>query len=128
VRRLACLVALLVAGCGADEERPAAAPALADLTVRVDRDGDGGKPARTAQVRCAAPGDSPACRAVAALKASELEPPAGGVACSQLYGGPETARITGTLRGKRVDASFSRENGCQIARWEAAAPVLRAAG
>lgn len=37
--------------------------------------------------------------------------------CTQQYGGPQRARITGTWRGKKVDARFDRTDGCQIARW-----------
>jgi hypothetical protein len=40
------------------------------------------------------------------------------VACTEIYGGPATARVRGTLQGKPVDARFSRTNGCEIARWE----------
>jgi Subtilisin inhibitor-like len=44
--------------------------------------------------------------------------------CSMLYGGPETARVTGTWRGRQVNESYSRSNGCQTARWERMEPVL----
>ena len=112
-------VACLALGCGSDDdEQPAAAPALADLSVTVDRDGKGGKPAQTTTVRCATAAESPRCEKVAALKLSDLEPASGATACTELYGGPETATITGTLRGERVDERFSLEDGCQIARWE----------
>jgi hypothetical protein len=39
------------------------------------------------------------------------------VACSQIYGGDQKATVKGTLKGDPIDASFSRENGCEIARW-----------
>jgi hypothetical protein len=129
VRRLAltCLaLALLAAGCGSDDdEEPAAAPAFADLRVKVDRDGKGGKPAETTTVRCSSPDESPQCEKVAVLRLADLEPVPGATACTELYGGPETATITGTLRGEPVDLSFSRVNGCEIARWDAARALLR---
>ena len=62
------------------------------------------------------------------MKAATFEPTPGDVACTELYGGPETATVKGTLRGKAVDASFSRNNGCEISRWDAAAELLGAAG
>ncbi|MEV7425456.1 SSI family serine proteinase inhibitor [Streptomyces sp. NPDC091212] len=46
--------------------------------------------------------------------------------CTMMYGGPATARITGTWQGRRVDASFSKANGCEISRWRALEPVLPA--
>jgi hypothetical protein len=117
----------LLAGCGRDEQ--AAAPArLAELTVTVDRDGDGSARPKTAAVRCAAEGDSRACRAVAALHAKAFAPTPGDVACTEIYGGPETATVKGTLRGEAVDARFSRVNGCEIARWARVERLLGAAG
>jgi hypothetical protein len=40
------------------------------------------------------------------------------VACTEIYGGPQEAEVRGTFRGRRVDARFSRTNGCEIARWD----------
>jgi hypothetical protein len=118
VALIAC--AALIAGCGEDDEPPAAAPAasVADLTVEVE---PGGK---TATVRCDAPED---CPEVDALDPKVFEPTAGDVACTQQFGGPETATVKGTFKGEQVDARFGRQNGCEIARWEDAAPLLEAA-
>jgi hypothetical protein len=44
--------------------------------------------------------------------------------CTQIYGGPETARIVGTWAGQAVDARFSRVDGCEIARWRALTGLL----
>ena len=57
-----------------------------------------------------------------------FEPVPGDTACTEQYGGPETATVTGTLRGETIDANFSRVNGCEISRWQEAAPLLEAAG
>ncbi|MDQ0787961.1 SSI family serine proteinase inhibitor [Streptomyces sp. B3I8] len=46
--------------------------------------------------------------------------------CTMRYGGPATARVTGTWAGRPVDASYDRVDGCEIARWEALVPVLPA--
>ena len=126
---LGCLV---LAACGEDDSEPAApgggeTSSFADLTVTVDRDGEGGKAERTATVRCAAPEDSAACRELAALDPEVFEPTPGDVACTLQYGGPETATVKGTLRGEPVDAELSRANGCEIARWEDASALLEAA-
>lgn len=44
--------------------------------------------------------------------------------CSMISGGPATARIAGTWQGRRVDATFSRTNSCQTARWNNLLPIL----
>jgi hypothetical protein len=47
------------------------------------------------------------------------------VACTEIYGGPQVARVAGILRGRRIGASFNRENGCEIARWNRVAFLFR---
>ena len=37
--------------------------------------------------------------------------------CTQIYGGPAEALVTGTYRGARVWALLSLRDGCQIERW-----------
>jgi hypothetical protein len=49
------------------------------------------------------------------------------VACTLQHGGPDTARVTGTLRGETIDARFSLVNGCEISRWERVSGLLDAA-
>ncbi|NKX51795.1 serine protease inhibitor [Arthrobacter deserti] len=39
--------------------------------------------------------------------------------CTQQYGGPQKARVTGTLDGKPVDKESSLTDGCRIAEWHA---------
>jgi hypothetical protein len=46
-------------------------------------------------------------------------------ACTQVYGGPDRAVVTGTLRGEQVSARFTRVDGCAIADYDA---LLRALG
>ena len=83
------------------------------------------------QATAAAPGSrdelwEKADEACAALFAEEdaLQPVPGDVACTQIYGGDEEARIAGTVRGNAVDSMFSRTNGCEIDRWDRLAPVF----
>jgi hypothetical protein len=45
-------------------------------------------------------------------------------ACSQIYGGPERALVTGTIGGRRIRHGFSRTNGCGVAEWRRAMPLL----
>ena len=46
------------------------------------------------------------------------EPPDPARACTQVYGGPEEAHVTGTLEGKPVDVTVTRSDGCGIADYE----------
>lgn len=47
-------------------------------------------------------------------------------ACTQQYGGPEIAVVTGWFHGKKVNATFKRTDGCEIASWAALAPLFGA--
>lgn len=44
--------------------------------------------------------------------------------CTQQYGGPQVAVVTGRFRGRDVHSEFRRTDGCEIARWRAMAPLL----
>ncbi|MCT2589386.1 subtilase-type protease inhibitor [Streptomyces sp. N2-109] len=44
--------------------------------------------------------------------------------CAMIHGGPATARVTGIWHGQRVDAKYSRINGCEIHRWDQLVPAL----
>ncbi|GAB3460719.1 hypothetical protein GCM10027519_21540 [Kineococcus endophyticus] len=106
----------------------AAATSGDTLTVVVD-DGTGAQTTWT--LTCAdgvVGGDHPdaqnACDAIAAAK-SPWAPVPKDMACTQVYGGAQTATVTGTWRGERVDARYARNDGCQIARWDRIAPLLQ---
>ena len=133
------LAALALAGCGEADDEPAArtstTPAGAiDLTIAYD-DGKGTTSrgtltCRGAQRRAtgALAGRAPTARlcaharAIAGLLTSQRPP---GRACTQIYGGPAVARVTGTLDGKRVARRFTQVNGCEIADFKRAAGLLR---
>ncbi|MGX9898684.1 serine protease inhibitor [Arthrobacter sp. SA17] len=44
--------------------------------------------------------------------------------CTQQYGGPQIALVTGVLHGRRVHSGFSLTDGCEISRWRAMEPLL----
>src|SRR5215210_5399924 len=128
---LCCLAALALAGCGGEEEAgdgsAAGTPApTTQLTVRVDPDGDGPEQAKQARVSCdqgSRERGSP-CAAAAKLRPADFEPTPDDVACTELFGGPQTATISGTLEREPVEGRFSRQDGCEIARWEKVSALL----
>lgn len=73
------------------------------------------------------PDPAAACRALDRLK-DPFAPVPPDTMCTEIYGGPQTATVTGTFRGEPVDAEFSRTDGCQIARWDAHAALLVESG
>jgi len=44
--------------------------------------------------------------------------------CTQQYGGPQVAVVSGTFHGRPVHSVFTRTDGCEIARWNAMASLL----
>lgn len=48
--------------------------------------------------------------------------------CTEQYGGPQTATVTGIVDDTPVNATFARTNGCEIGAWDAAQDVLGASG
>jgi hypothetical protein len=116
---LACLLALaLAAGCGEAEETsaPAAPPPDTDLRVRVT--GVDGGPVKVF-LRCG--GGAAACRErrLARLQAALEDATDEKRVCTEIYGGPERAHVTGRLRGERVDVVVARTDGCGIAAYDA---------
>jgi Subtilisin inhibitor-like len=99
-------------------ETPSSSEAT-DLTILV-RDGSG--TASTWRLTCDPPGGSHpdpkvACRVLEANGATALPPVPEDKVCTQIYGGPETATISGLWQGKQVLSQFARNDGCEISRW-----------
>ena len=46
------------------------------------------------------------------------------IVCTEIYGGPQRARVVGTVDGRRIFATFARSNGCEIDRWQRISPWL----
>jgi LysM repeat protein len=44
--------------------------------------------------------------------------------CSQIYGGPQYAHITGTINGEPVNLMVTRADGCGTAAWQTLEPLL----
>jgi hypothetical protein len=123
---IALTLAAALSACGSDDPTPATPgdSTLATLTIRVDPDGPNGSPPNQLKLDCDAPTDSRACGEAAGVSAADLAPTPPGTACTEIFGGPQTATINGTIRGNPVDARFSRSDGCEIARWERVQDLL----
>jgi len=44
--------------------------------------------------------------------------------CTEGYAGPQSARVTGTINGRRVDVVLTRADGCGTGDWDALLPLL----
>jgi len=120
-------VAAIAAGCGSDDSGPStSAGGNTDLRVVLDVDGDGGEAPRTASIKCAAQDESEACRVVGDLDAVDFASPRPTQACTEIFGGPDVVTVSGTLRGEEVSSTFTRANGCEIDRFTAIEPLVKA--
>jgi hypothetical protein len=98
-----------------------------ELRITIDR-GDGSEPERytlvcSSGVAGSHPDPQAACKHLARLDEPFAAIPADAV-CTQVYGGPQTARVTGVWAGAPVDLELSRVDGCRIAQWDKLGPVL----
>jgi hypothetical protein len=128
VRAVALALVLLIAACGESDEAGQSTTPETSVEVTLWPEGRQAGGAQNAVLTCKPAGGSHphADEACAALYAEEdaLEPVSGDVACTQIFGGPEEARVSGVVRGRAVDATFNRSNGCEIDRWDRLAPLL----
>ena len=79
-------------------------------------------PARVTTLRCnpasgTVPKPAVACRRLLATGRGIFAPTPPDSICTEIYGGPQEALVTGTLRGAKIWARFRRRDGCEIARW-----------
>jgi hypothetical protein len=107
-------------------------PAPVTLTVRYF---DGTEPDHVAHLRCRRDsaradgflrdaGATTACRRARKIAAFLAATPSRNRICTQIYGGPQRARITGTIGARRIDRRFKRTDGCAIGDWQHAVPLL----
>jgi hypothetical protein len=135
VAALACVLSasLALAACSgpaAPTATPSAAPATA-LTIVYAADGAKPDDSISWTLTCdPVGGDHPdpagACAALEANGKEAIPPVAEDRACTMIYGGPDTAKVTGNWNGQPVDATFNRSGGCEIDRWKSLEPLLPA--
>jgi hypothetical protein len=123
---LAVAVSLTIASCG-DDDTESSVVDETDLTITLDADGPGGEEAQEAQVECPGAGaPQQACDALGELPEDPGAPVPADTACTEIYGGPDVVTVEGTLNGDEIDARLSRENGCEIERFDRFADVFAA--
>jgi hypothetical protein len=102
----------------------------AGTSLRVSYWEDGsGAPDSVWMLRCSPAGGSfarpaRACKKLAAGGAKLFASFPPDTVCTEIYGGPQRARVVGTVAGKRVWTTFTRTNGCEISRWARVSPWL----
>jgi len=132
VLAIAAAAIVVLASSGSGGVSPTASPTAATLTVTFSR-----RPgARSvAHLRCRgsratadgflrAVGARRACahaRGISGLLTSGPDPHR---ACTEIFGGPERALVTGRIGDRRVRRSFKRTDGCEVADWHRAMPLL----
>jgi hypothetical protein len=99
------------------------------LRIAYWEDGQGVKPDAVWTLRCDPAGGSVqrparACARLEAGGAQLFAPLPKNIVCTEIYGGPQTARVVGQVNGRRIWATFSRTNGCNIDRWQRVSPWL----
>lgn len=133
MRRLLLVPLLLLAACGGDDAggglQPGDAVVMPADSLAVEQDlGDGSPPQRWT-LECGEPpgGNHPdplaACAHLAAAE-DPFAPLPPDQLCTEIYGGPQAARVTGTWQGEPVDLQVGRTDGCAIAQWDGLGPLL----
>ena len=122
--RIAAVIALLAAvGCGAGESAPAAGSSGAtDLKISYWPEGRASGTPQKWTLRCSPAGGTlpqaaAACRKLGAM-ARPFAPIPKDAMCTDVYGGPQVALITGTFRGRPLWVQLAQRNGCEIARFK----------
>jgi hypothetical protein len=120
---LLLLATALLAGCGGGADAGSDGIPRYDVTIIFWPTGGDGV-SREATLQCdpdggTHPDPKGACDTLLRNE-DALKPVSGTLACTEIYGGPQLA----TISGPGVQASFSRQNGCEIARWDALADVI----
>ncbi len=100
----------------------------AGTSLRISYWEDGsGAPDSVWTLRCSPAGGSlprPARACTKLAGGAKIVAASPGAVCTEIYGGPQRARIVGTVAGKRVWTTLTRTNGCEISRWARMSPWL----
>jgi hypothetical protein len=132
VRTLVAVMAslALVSACAPEDggaDAGAASTARDELAIDIDP-GNGSNPLNWTLVCAGTPDGTLPDPAAACAHLEGMDDPFAplpdDVACTEQYGGPQTAHVTGRWDGEPVDVELSRVNGCTISQWDALGPLL----
>lgn len=126
--RWAVLTAVIIAaglGCGSASSAPSpdtTADATTELTIAFWADGRGEGDVKRWTLRCDPVGGTHTRRATACSRLYGMQrpfaPQKDAQFCTQVYGGPDQAVISGEHRGQRIWILLSLGDGCKIARFK----------
>ena len=120
--RIGVLIAVIVALVGCGSSAAGTAASSADLRITYYPQGRDGPGKRTWTLGCDPAAGTLPRRAAACQKLDAMTNPFArlrrAVMCTDIYGGPDEAVITGTFEGRPVWVRLSQRNGCEIARWK----------
>jgi hypothetical protein len=119
---------------GGESRREPRTAASVVLSIAFD---DGAGARQRATLRCAGGhaaaggylstrGARPLCARARELRSLLARGPVLDRPCTQIYGGPQVARVSGRIAGRRIDRRLTRRNGCEIADWDRAVALLPA--
>jgi hypothetical protein len=118
------LFVLLLSACASGSS---AGPDTAAIDLRVEFRATAGGDINAATLQCGSTESGTgflatrahaACQAVSANMSLLTDPPPTDRACTLIFGGPETAHVTGSLGTRRVDRTYTRVDGCAISDWD----------
>ena len=126
MKRALYALALPLAACSTGGADTVAAAPRTDLTIEIVR--DVGSEAERLTLTCEPTGATHPAAAQACADLARLPEPFAPLpsdqVCTEIFGGPQTATITGIHRGEPVRSELSRSDGCRIAQWDGLGAVL----
>ncbi len=126
VRLLPLLPLLGVAACASGGSDTVATAPRTDLVINYVRD-RGAEPERLT-LTCEPAGGTRPDAAQACADLTEAQEPFAPLpadrSCTEIFGGPQSATVSGTHRGEPVRLELSRADGCLIAQWDSLGAVL----
>lgn len=123
MRALAGALLALVALTGCESARtpePMPAPSYESGTITLTVRASAEAPAKTYDLSCSEA--TVLCEKL--YEDADFVTPPKNQMCTEQYGGPQEAKVEATVDGRRIESTFSRTNGCEIARWDALGKAL----